>query len=99
MLRGATTNSCSLVIDSSEFSDYNNHMTNTNITDADIETLRRAAGAHGDYMQVAICDLAIHGEIDGDDYTCLTRHEDRCIRAMTAHEAVALCATAHTVGE
>lgn len=37
-------------------------MDNTNITDAQIETLRTEAGAAGDRAQVALCTAALNGD-------------------------------------
>lgn len=71
--------------------------THYDITDAQIEALADAAGWHADYQQVAICELALYGEISpgairqmGDEAHSA---EDRArILSMTQDEARAECA-------
>lgn len=58
-----------------------------NLTDAQISRLRSEAAQSHDYELVAICDLALSGEFDGDDYSVLNGREIRKISAMTQHDA------------
>lgn len=61
-----------------------------NLTEAQISRLRTEAGENGDYELAAVCDLALDGEIDTDDYTVLDRSEARRVREMTQDEAYAV---------
>lgn len=62
------------------------------LDDGLIRGLRSDAAAAGDCDQIAICDLALDGEIDADDYTGLSRELNRRIRSMSADEARVECA-------
>lgn len=59
-----------------------------------IKGLRHEAVAASDFDQVAICDLALEGQIDTDDYTVLSGHCASMLRSMTRDEAYAECARA-----
>jgi hypothetical protein len=67
-------------------------ITAKSLTDHEIRVLRAESAEAADYQQVAICDLALHGEIDADDYTTLERDEARMLAEMTRAEAVEECA-------
>lgn len=71
--------------------DGEDDMTTTieNLTDAQIRSLRAEASDAGDHEMVAICDLALDGEIDTDDYSTLDRDEARRVRCMSRDEAYA----------
>lgn len=56
-----------------------------------ISQLRTEALAANDYDQAALCDLALNGEIDMDDYTCVSDRMSRRLRTMSAEDAVELC--------
>ena len=62
------------------------------ITTAQIRNLRAEALAAGDYDQAAICDLALDGEIDADDYTTLTAKGASKLRSMSREQAYTECA-------
>lgn len=63
--------------------------TTETLTDSQIRALRHEAiGAH-DYAMVAICDYALAGEIDMDDYTTVDRRDDLRIRKMGHEDAIA----------
>ena len=64
------------------------------ISFAQIEGLRAEALTAGDYAMAAICDLALGGEIDMDDYTCVDRRDADRIGSMSRDEAYAECASA-----
>jgi len=68
--------------------------TTKNLTDAQISKLRTEAGQHGDYEQVAICDLALTGAFDRDDYTVLSRVQADRISEMSRDDAYAAIASA-----
>lgn len=62
------------------------------IDDRQIRILRKEAAQAGDADQIAICDLALEGEIDVDDYTGLSRELSSKLRSMTSAEARIECA-------
>ena len=64
------------------------------LTDSMIRTLRAEAIEASDYEQIAICDLALDGSIDCDDYTTLSQQADRRLRGMSQEDAWAECAEA-----
>ena len=53
--------------------------------------LRDCAGAAGDVEQVAICDLAILGEVDPDHMAMLDAPQQRRVRRMTRSQALTIC--------
>lgn len=57
-----------------------------------IRQLRGEAIAAFDADQAAICDLALEGEIDMDDYTTVSDRMSRRLRTMNQTEAQLLCA-------
>lgn len=59
-----------------------------------IRALREESIASRDADQAAVCDLALDGSIDMDDYTTVSRSMSRRLRSMTLEEAQALCADA-----
>lgn len=61
------------------------------VTDGQIRALRREAAEAGDFAMVAICDLALNGEINVDNYFTLTPREAHRIRALDWQEAHDLC--------
>lgn len=65
-----------------------------NVTEAQLSQLRSEAAEAGDFVQVAMCDLALDGSIDGDDYTTLSREETRRVTSMSQAEAVQACVEA-----
>lgn len=62
-----------------------------NITETQMRALRNEAGEASDYVQVAICDLALDGSFDRDDYTTLDRAESDRVAGMTQDDAIAEC--------
>jgi hypothetical protein len=71
--------------------------TTKNLTDTQISKLRTAAGQAGDFVQVAICDLAIDGgSLSVDDYTTIDPSDwrKRDLSHMTQQEAYLACADA-----
>jgi hypothetical protein len=64
-------------------------MTAKSISFEMISILRRQASAMGDWVQVAICDLALNGTFDRDDYTSLSTREANHVASMTREEAYA----------
>lgn len=66
-----------------------------------IRALRTEALADDNYDQVAVCDLALDGKIDMDDYTIISSEWDARLRKMTREEAYTMCAnainSAHTI--
>ena len=60
-----------------------------NLTDEQISRLRSEAGQAGDYVMGAICDLALNGSFDRDDYTALDGNEADRVAAMTREDAYA----------
>lgn len=70
----------------------NQERTGKSITEQDIRDLRNAAVTLDDDSDtVALCDLALDGEIDMDDYTTVSRSFASRLQAMTRDEAYALC--------
>ena len=69
-------------------------VTARSITHEQIRSLRNAASSAGDSLQAAICDLAIDGTIDTDDWTVLEASEVRRLRNMSQDDAVAACVEA-----
>lgn len=65
--------------------------TDKTITDQDIRNLRTEAFENADYLQGVMCDLALEGEIDFDDYTVLEPDEVRSLANMTQAEALHAC--------
>ena len=63
--------------------------TTKGLTEKQIRKLRAEAYRAGDMLMGAICDLALDGEIDVDDYTSLERDESRRVGGMTRDEAYA----------
>ena len=59
-----------------------------NITESEIRALRSEANEAGDYDMGAVCDLALNGQIDTDDYTVLTGGFIRELQSMTQDEAL-----------
>lgn len=66
--------------------------TTRNITDAQMRALRNEAAQAADFVQVAICDLALDGTFNRDDYTTLDRAESDRVAGMTQDDAIAECA-------
>lgn len=64
------------------------------LTDNKIRSLRREAEEAHDYDTGGICDLALDGKIDMDDYTTVSPKMSTKLRTMTAREARLLCAKA-----
>lgn len=61
-------------------------------TTQEIRTIRTSALERGDQFDVdtvAVCDLALNGEIDADDYSALSPRMDRQIRHMSQEDACA----------
>lgn len=69
-------------------------LTAETISDRHIRILREEALAAGDYDQAAICDLALDGSIDVDDYTTLSPATSQALRSMTQEASWARCAAA-----
>jgi len=63
-----------------------------NISFATISALRHAAYEHGDDFLGAVCDLALDGQIDTDDYGTLDRAALIRLGDMSRDEAYAACA-------
>jgi hypothetical protein len=59
-----------------------------------IRSLRTEAAEAGDFVQVAMCDLALNSTIDTDDYTTLDRGEVDRVRSMSREDAYTACASA-----
>lgn len=66
-------------------------LTTKSITTRQLSVMRSEAYQAGDYVQGAICDLAIYGSFDADDYTCLDDCESRRVARMTQDDALAEC--------
>lgn len=62
-------------------------MTEKNVTEAQIEALRTAAGRAGDIAQCVICDIALHGTADLSDYA-VDPHKVRRLSGMTRDQAM-----------
>lgn len=58
------------------------------LTNAQIRSLRTESLDAADYAMAAICDLALDGTIDTDDYSALEAHEARLVGSMTRDEAI-----------
>jgi hypothetical protein len=58
-----------------------------NLTEMQIRKLHSEAAEAGDYITVAICDLALGGSFNADDYTTLSRAEARKMAAMSRDDA------------
>jgi len=65
-----------------------------NISFATISALRHASYEHGDDFMGAVCDLALDGQIDTDDYGTLDRAALIRLGDMSRDEAYAACAAA-----
>lgn len=61
------------------------------MTTEEIERLRTATYAAQDYMMGAICDLAITGAFNPDDYTTLSRRESDLVSRMSREHAIREC--------
>ena len=68
--------------------------TKYNISFATISALRHASYEHGDDFMGAVCDLALDGQIDTDDYGTLDRAALIRLGDMSRDEAYAACAAA-----
>ena len=68
--------------------------TTKTITHEQINALRAEAYTAGDYAMGAICDLALTGRFDADDYSVLERDDTRRIAGMSRDDAYAACAEA-----
>ena len=66
-------------------------ITTKNVTDAEIAALGAASAEHDDFEQVAICELAITGNFDADDFTALSREEARKVGSMSQQDAITAC--------
>lgn len=60
-----------------------------NLTNDRIRRLSTAAAEAGDIAQVAICDLALTGSFDRDDWSALDGRDADRVEAMTRDEAYA----------
>ena len=58
-----------------------------NLTEQQISRLRTEANSAHDYKMAVICDLALAGSVDLDDYTVLERDEERAIASMSQQDA------------
>ena len=67
-------------------------MTTKTITESQIRALRTEAAGSGDFAQLAICDLALDGSFDADDYTVLEARDAKRIASMSQEQAIAECA-------
>ena len=61
-----------------------------NLTDNQIRTMQSDAGTACDYVMAAICDLAIIGTFDADEWSTLTRQEQIRVGNMTREDAYAV---------
>ena len=61
-----------------------------NLTDGQILTMQSEAGTACDYVMAAICDLAIIGTFDANDWNTLTHQEQIRVGKMTREEAYAV---------
>lgn len=61
--------------------------TDENLWDADIESLRAEAGAAGDLAMVGICEVALHGECDFDEFTALDANDRSVVSSYTRESA------------
>lgn len=74
-----------------------NPLTAKSISFEQIRTLGAEALDHEDFDLFAICNLALDGTIDVDDYTTLSRAGANKIREMSREQAYAECAKAINV--
>ena len=58
-----------------------------NLTVEQISNLRQEATNGDDIMQIAICDLALYGDIRLHAYPCLNRSQAARLAAMTQEQA------------
>ena len=70
-----------------------------NLTETQIRKLRAEAAEADDFAMVAICDYALDGTLDCDDYTCLAPADVRRIDAMDRDGAYAAIVEAITDAE
>lgn len=73
--------------------------TSKSVTEQDISGLRVEAIAKGDWLQVGMCDLAMTGRFDGDNYTCLSGAEIARLTGMTTGDAENACVRAILDGQ
>lgn len=64
------------------------------ITESEIRSLRDASGQAGDFRQVGLCDLALTGEIEFDDYTVFDAADRRWLEQCTQESALNACVEA-----
>lgn len=62
-------------------------VTSKSVTEAQISGLQTSAGTAGDVMMAAICEVALKGSIDIDDWA-LSSKEARKVADMTRDEAL-----------
>lgn len=74
--------------------DMTQQITAETISEQQVKALRGEALEANDFDQVAVCDLALDGTIDTDDYTVLSGHMASKLRNMSRDEAYAECARA-----
>lgn len=79
-------------------------ITTDSITTTQIRTLRKEAVTAGDWMQVALCDVALcelgEGEgVDADDYSTLSGREQERLNATKGLGAVRACVDAINAGQ
>lgn len=70
-----------------------------NVTDAQIEDLRREARMAGDYLQVAICNIVLGKESDWERWAPTDAEGRRQVESMTRDEALQACVDAITDAE
>jgi len=71
-----------------------------NISNSQIRSLRNEALRAGDDIQAVICDIALDGMVDMDDYVIDASPEKIAeLRAMTQEQAIADCAEAISAAE
>ena len=68
-----------------------------NLTDNQIRAMQSEAGTACDYVMAAICDLAIIGTFDANDWSTLTHQETARVARMTREEAYAVIVDARNV--
>ena len=64
--------------------------TTKSLTESQIRRLSTAAAEAGDIAQVAICDLALTGSFDRDEWSALDGRDADRVEAMTRDEAYAV---------
>jgi len=70
------------------------------ISNSQIRSLRSEAAQAGDEVQVIICDIALNGRLDMDDYDMsISPAKIAGLRAMTQEEALVECADAISASE